>query len=266
MYDALGAKVDSLSEPDLLAELEKLATVETDTEVKAVNYPAMITMNNPVHQPTARSSPAHLQNQPALAKRSTTNTTMDVKEDTTHKIYSEGYDNKDYTEKVDAPKIMANTSSGTADPQRAMPYFIEDGSTPDWSENFSSLRLSKVVVPSVSNITELNMSNSQMWTEDTTKVFTDKMLADQCRLTIAMMAESWGRPNSKPMDTSKVAKTPMAKHVDDRHDNPDEDISAEVTEETVENNSKTWTALKPTCTLGTSCTSGTSCMLGTRVC
>ena len=45
-----------------------------------------------------------------------------------------------------------------------MPYFIEDGSTPDWSENFSSLKLSKVpvVVPSVSNITELNLCNTQL--------------------------------------------------------------------------------------------------------
>ena len=69
-------------------------------------------------------------------------------------------------------KTIANTSSGPADPQRARPYFIEDGSTPDWSENFSSLKLSKVVVPSASNITELNLSNSQMGTEDITKVLT----------------------------------------------------------------------------------------------
>jgi hypothetical protein len=32
--------------------------------------------------------------------------------------------------------------------------------------------LSKVVVPSVSNITELNLFNSQMRTEDVTKVLT----------------------------------------------------------------------------------------------
>jgi hypothetical protein len=59
MYDALGAKVDSLSEPDLLVKLEKLATVKTDTEVKAVNHHAMITMNNPVQQPIAHRSPDH---------------------------------------------------------------------------------------------------------------------------------------------------------------------------------------------------------------
>jgi hypothetical protein len=75
------------------------------------------------------------------------------------------------------------------------------------------LKLNKVVVPSVPNITELNLSNSQMRTEDITKVLTDKMLADQCRLMTAIMAKSWGRPSSKPMDTSKVAKTPSTKHV-----------------------------------------------------
>ena len=37
-----------------------------------------------------------------------------------------------------------------------MPYCIEDGSTPDWSENFSNLKLSKMMVPIVSNITELH--------------------------------------------------------------------------------------------------------------
>jgi hypothetical protein len=77
MYDALGAKVDSLSEPDLLVELEKLATVKTGTEVQAMDYPAMITMKNPVQQPTAHSSPAHIHNQPALAKRSTVDMTTD---------------------------------------------------------------------------------------------------------------------------------------------------------------------------------------------
>jgi hypothetical protein len=101
-------------------------------------------------------------------------------------IYNEGYENKTYTKKVDMPKTIADTSYGHADPQRAMPYFMEDGSTPDWSENFSSLKLSKVVVPSVSNITELNLSNSQMQTEDITKVLTDKTLADQCRLMTAI--------------------------------------------------------------------------------
>jgi hypothetical protein len=74
----------------------------------------------------------------------------------------------------------------------------------------------------------------------------DKMLADQCRLMTAILGEVWGRLGSKPMDMSKVAKKPMAKH--------DEDTSAEVTEETKESNSKetinedidAWTALRPT--------------------
>jgi hypothetical protein len=83
---------------------------------------------------------------------------------------------------------------------------------------------------------------------------TDKMLADQCRLMTAILGEGWGRLGSKPMDTSMVAKKPMAKHDDDKNGDPDEDTSAEVTVETEESNSKkpingdidVWTALRPT--------------------
>ena len=75
---------------------------------------------------------------------------------------------------------------------------------------------------------------------------TDKMLADQCRLRTAILGEGWGRLGSKPMDMSKVSKMPMATHDDDRNDSPDEDTSAEMTEETEENNSKAWTASRPT--------------------
>ena len=76
---------------------------------------------------------------------------------------------------------------------------------------------------------------------------TDKMLADQCRLMTAILGEGWGRLSSKPMDMFKVAKKPMAKHDVDRNDDPDEDTSAEVTEETGEINSKdVRTALRPT--------------------
>ena len=71
----------------------------------------------------------------------------------------------------------------------------------------------------MSNITEPDLSNS----------------------TTARMVERWGRLNNTPMDMPKVAKTPMA-----MHDDPDEDVGAEMTEETVENNSKIWTALTPT--------------------
>ena len=44
---------------------------------------------------------------------------------------------------------------------RIMPYFIEDGSTstPD-GENFSNLKLSKVVVPNVSNIISSSLVSS----------------------------------------------------------------------------------------------------------
>ena len=74
----------------------------------------------------------------------------------------------------------------------------------------------------------------------------DKMLADQCRLMTAILGEGWGRLSSKSMDMSKVAKKPMAKHDDDRNDDPDEDTSAEVPEETGEINSKdVWTASRP---------------------
>jgi hypothetical protein len=42
MYDALGSKVDTLSETELMEESEKLAVVKTVAVVQAVNYPAMI--------------------------------------------------------------------------------------------------------------------------------------------------------------------------------------------------------------------------------
>jgi hypothetical protein len=70
MYNILGGKVDSVSETDLLDELEKLATVKTGTEVQAVDYPAMITMKNPVQQPT------HTHDQPALAMGNIANMTI----------------------------------------------------------------------------------------------------------------------------------------------------------------------------------------------
>jgi hypothetical protein len=76
MYDALGGKVDSLSETDLLGKLKKLATVKTGTEVQAVDYPDMITMKNPVQQPTAHSSPTHTYDQPALAMGNIANMTI----------------------------------------------------------------------------------------------------------------------------------------------------------------------------------------------
>jgi hypothetical protein len=112
MYDTLGAKVDSLSEADLRDELEKIATVKTDTEVQAEDHPTMknpveqlththdqptlamenitnmaitelyyqypvrISEENPIQQPITHRSPAYTHNQPALAER-TANTNMD---------------------------------------------------------------------------------------------------------------------------------------------------------------------------------------------
>jgi hypothetical protein len=97
-----------------------------------------------------------------------------------------------------------------------MPYPTEDESTPDWSENISSLKFIRLMVPSMSNITELNLSFS----------------------TTTMMMERWGRPSNTPVGISKGHKMPMT-----MHDDPDEDISTEVNEETMGNPSKMWTVL-----------------------
>jgi hypothetical protein len=59
MYDALGSKLDTLSESDLMEELEKLAVVKIVAVVQAVNYPAMIFEENPAKQPTAHRNTAH---------------------------------------------------------------------------------------------------------------------------------------------------------------------------------------------------------------
>ena len=145
--------------------------MKTSTEVQAEDHRAM---ENPVESTLAMRNitykiinptitEQHYQNQPTPAKRSTA--------DNTNKFYNEGHDTEDYTGKVTVPKIMADTNTDTGNPQRAMPYLTEDESTPDWSENFSSLKLIKMVVPSVSNITELNLSSS----------------------TTAMMVERWER-------------------------------------------------------------------------
>ena len=50
MYDALGSKIDTLSETEMMEELENLAVEE---------IVAMISEEKPVKQPTAHSSPAH---------------------------------------------------------------------------------------------------------------------------------------------------------------------------------------------------------------
>jgi hypothetical protein len=120
MYNTLGAKVDSLSEADLLDELGKIATVKTGTKVQAENHRAI---DNPVESTLAMENitnmiinppitKQHYQNQPAPAKRSIA--------DTTNMFYNEGHDTEDYTGKVTVPKIMADTNTGN--PQRTMPY------------------------------------------------------------------------------------------------------------------------------------------------
>ena len=52
MYNTLGTKVDTLSETDLMKELEKLALVKTSTEMLAVDHHPRLIMKNPVQQQT----------------------------------------------------------------------------------------------------------------------------------------------------------------------------------------------------------------------
>jgi hypothetical protein len=59
MYDALGSKIDTISETDMMEELEKLAVEEIVAVVKKWNYATMISEEKPVKQPIAHSSPAH---------------------------------------------------------------------------------------------------------------------------------------------------------------------------------------------------------------
>jgi hypothetical protein len=93
--------------------------------------------------------------------------------------------------------------------------------------------------------TSMNSATTKVCYQCDEVTHADKMLADQCRLMIAILGECWGRLISKPMDMSKVARKPMAKH--DGNDDPDEDTSAEMTESTGEINSKeVWTASRPT--------------------
>jgi hypothetical protein len=59
MYDALGSKIDTISETDMMEESEKLAVEEIVAVVKKWNYATMISEEKPVKQPIAHSSPAH---------------------------------------------------------------------------------------------------------------------------------------------------------------------------------------------------------------
>jgi hypothetical protein len=53
MYDALGSKVDTLSETDLMVELENLAVVKIVAVVQAVNYPTMAAQRTKLAMQTA---------------------------------------------------------------------------------------------------------------------------------------------------------------------------------------------------------------------
>jgi hypothetical protein len=60
MYDALGSKVNTLSETDLMEELEKLAVEEIVAVMNNENYATMISKEEgPAHRSTAHRSPAH---------------------------------------------------------------------------------------------------------------------------------------------------------------------------------------------------------------
>jgi hypothetical protein len=66
MYNNLGSKLDTLSETDLMQELEKLAVVKSIAEQQDVDNPAMVYANNPAlvymentAKPTSHRSPAH---------------------------------------------------------------------------------------------------------------------------------------------------------------------------------------------------------------
>jgi hypothetical protein len=180
MYKILGDKVDHLPEADLLDELRTLAMVKSSTEVQVEAHHAM---ENPAESTLTKENTIYKiinpfiaeqrhQNQPTLTKRSTA--------DTTTRSHNEMHDTEDLT---------------------------ADESTPDWNENFSSLMLIRMKVPSESDITELNLSCS----------------------TTTMTTERWGRPTNMPRDMSKDHKLPMTVH-----DEPDEDSTTAVTEDTMD--------------------------------
>ena len=59
MYIALSSERDTLSESDLMEELERLAVVKSIADVQDVNYPAMVYVENPAKKPTTLRTPAH---------------------------------------------------------------------------------------------------------------------------------------------------------------------------------------------------------------
>jgi hypothetical protein len=175
MYKTLGAEVDHLPEADLLDELRLLAMVKPNTEVQVEAHHAMensvvstLTKGNVTYKIINPFIAQNNQNQPALTKRGTANNTTRS-------------DNE-----------MLDTEA------------FRDKSTPDWSENVSSLKLIKMNIPNRLNITKLNQS---------------------CN-TATMTMGRWERPNNMPMDTPKDHKLLMSTHED-----PDED---NITKETMD--------------------------------
>jgi hypothetical protein len=241
MYDTLGAKVDSLSEADLLDELEKLATVKTGTKVQAGDYPAMITMKNPVQQPT------HTHDQPALAMGN-------IAKMTTNPTFTELYYQYPVMISGENPIQLptAHTHNQPALAERGTATITMDSTiTKPCYQCGEMTHTDKTLADQCRLMTaiasrSMDSAATKLWYQCGEVTHADKMLADQCRLMTAILGEGWGKLSSKPMDMSKVAKKPMAKHDDDGNDDPDEDTSTEMTEETKEIHSKAWTASRPT--------------------
>jgi hypothetical protein len=179
MYKTLGAKVDHLPEADLLDELRMLAMVKSRTEVQVEAHHAM---ENPNESTLTKGNTTykiinpfvaeqHHQNQPALTKKSIADTT------------------RSHNEMHDTEDLKA------------------DESTPDWSENFSSLMLIKMKIPSVPDITDLNLSCS----------------------TTTMTMERWRKPTNMPVDMYKGYEKPMT-----MYDDPGENNTTEVPEDTMD--------------------------------
>ena len=65
MYDALGSKINTISETDMMEELVNLAVEENITVVEiiavmeSIYFPTVISEKNPANQPSAHKSQAH---------------------------------------------------------------------------------------------------------------------------------------------------------------------------------------------------------------
>jgi hypothetical protein len=241
MYDTLGGKVDSLSEADLLGELEKIATVKTGTEVQAEDYPAMITMKNPVQQPT------HTHDQPTLAMGNIVNMAINPPITELYYQYPVRISEENPIQQPITHRSPAHTHNQPALAERTANTTMDSAITkPCYQTHTDKTLADQCRLMTAIASTSMNSAATKLCYKCSEVTHADKVLADQCRLMTAILGEGWGRLSSKPMDMSKVAREPMAKHGDDGNDDPDEDTSAEVTEETEENNSKAWTALRPT--------------------